>query len=402
MERRETTLLVGAGAECSEPFNLPSGKDFVWETCYTQKDALYEALQKFYENRFAGEIGKKRYAPRTYQANFLYGNKGKPFKRLIENLSETDDGKRFIRSIRPHSDIENLTDDDYIALFREIIISDQDKNRKEQALKALPDDSYYGSIECYFSSLINPSRRHASFWRLINYYWSAFFSIATPLIQRKFADDRRLTQQGVYRYTLDNLNNVVLAISDKSLFLDDSTPNYYKTLSNYFDNVITTNYTSFSDTALRDESTSGVHLSGALWEFESLSKLATRDVRDEPISDEEFIFPYLMTQAPIKPIVDAQQIKNFSSAIRALNRTRVLVILGYSLCDSDTHIISLIRDYLERDGAKIIYLDYGNSKTPEAICEQLRASSEHSNKIEIKSCTEHSINELKQQLRNQV
>lgn len=42
------TLLVGAGAECIEPFGLLAGKEFTFDTCYYQNEALYEALEEFY------------------------------------------------------------------------------------------------------------------------------------------------------------------------------------------------------------------------------------------------------------------------------------------------------------------------------------------------------------------
>ena len=56
---------------------------------------------------------------------------------------------------------------------------------KDHLLKDLPEDAYFGTIEGYFSSLLNPSRRNKAFWKLINYYWSAFFAVSAPLIEEE-------------------------------------------------------------------------------------------------------------------------------------------------------------------------------------------------------------------------
>lgn len=59
------TLLVGAGAECIEPFGLLAGKEFTFDTCYYQNEALYEALEEFYRGRLSKvQIGIQELPPR--------------------------------------------------------------------------------------------------------------------------------------------------------------------------------------------------------------------------------------------------------------------------------------------------------------------------------------------------
>lgn len=48
------------------------------------------------------------------------------------------------------------------------------------------------------------------------------------------------------------------------------------------------------------------------------------------LGDNDFIFPFLMTPAPVKPIVGACQIKAYADALDVLNQTSLLVVLGYS------------------------------------------------------------------------
>lgn len=52
------TLLVGAGAECIEPFGLLAGKEFTFDTCYYQNEALYEALEEFYRGRLSKSVNQ--------------------------------------------------------------------------------------------------------------------------------------------------------------------------------------------------------------------------------------------------------------------------------------------------------------------------------------------------------
>ncbi len=58
MRKSVKTLLVGAGAETIEPFGLPSGKRYVFDTCYFVNKELYSALCAFYRGRYcvAGPI----------------------------------------------------------------------------------------------------------------------------------------------------------------------------------------------------------------------------------------------------------------------------------------------------------------------------------------------------------
>ena len=67
----KTCLLVGAGAEEGMPYNVPSGRDFIWRTCYTKNDDLYAALREFYTPRLA-KAEKRGSLPKTYQDLFLY------------------------------------------------------------------------------------------------------------------------------------------------------------------------------------------------------------------------------------------------------------------------------------------------------------------------------------------
>lgn len=76
------TLLVGAGAECIEPFGLLAGKEFTFDTCYYQNEALYEALGEFYRGRLSKSVNRDLGTPSSYQNLFLYSSKNVAFRKL--------------------------------------------------------------------------------------------------------------------------------------------------------------------------------------------------------------------------------------------------------------------------------------------------------------------------------
>lgn len=66
---RNLCLLAGAGAEADEPYSLPCGDAFTWNTCYTNNDELYDALGAFYAGRLPKK-SRQRDLPLTYQPLF--------------------------------------------------------------------------------------------------------------------------------------------------------------------------------------------------------------------------------------------------------------------------------------------------------------------------------------------
>ena len=64
------TLLVGAGAECIAPFGLLAGKEFTFDTCYYQNEALYEALGEFYRGRLSKSVNRDLGTPSRIRIYF--------------------------------------------------------------------------------------------------------------------------------------------------------------------------------------------------------------------------------------------------------------------------------------------------------------------------------------------
>lgn len=404
------SLLVGAGAERPEPFNLPSGKDYTWSTCYTSNERLYSALRDYYQPKLPNKNVTDSLLPKTYQALFLYEPNNPEFRKLIDSVLLDENGRKCISElgITWKESIEDggekayqLSKDSYQKLFNRLIKRDDDTEDigalKTFVLGKLPSDAYYGTIEGYFSSVLNPVRRHQSFWRLINYYWSAFFAIIGPLVSRRYSEDRLYKKQGLYHFVLNNLADVIRSITEDDFYsVEEVSQSYYRILSGCFDHVLTTNYTSYAGYVTAEEP---IYLSGSIWTFESARTLSLCDIRKEAPDDTDLLFPFLMTQAPIKPIVDSRQIEEYARANDVLKRTDELVILGYSLSNNDTHILNMIRSYLIDEKHSLTFIDYvgdahSEPEMPEGICSKLRAPIECSERISVITTKPDEINAL--------
>lgn len=195
---------------------------------------------------------------------------------------------------------------------------------------------------------------------------------------------RENNPQDFYSYVLENLmtviNDIYAKYNYKRTELEDTKDyNYYAKIHEAFPDctAITTNYTPFVEHYFSPEKS--IYLAGRLSEFEYPSELTIKNLLDEhtePIKETDFIFPFLMTQAPIKPIISPSQIKEYYMAIESMSSSDAVVIIGYSLGQADDHINAMIRDYVKTTGKKLIfcYYDADNSKEDKAEIEQVRKS----------------------------
>lgn len=245
---------------------------------------------------------------------------------------------------------------------------------------------YYGVIEQDFSTIVNPQRAGTvKFWRLVNYFWSAYFSILIPMIKlsSKYEDlvkDEKRVYGNLLSADADGqpiLFEVLHHLASKR-YLEESRDktekeSYYEALKKEnipIDFVLTANYTPYVKTlGLKD--CKYCYLAGSVFQFEYPYELRTIDVRDNAseIKSSDLVFPYIMTQAPVKPIIESRLIGEYSKAINHLNGCDLLIILGYSLCENDNHINSLLREYITKPKKKMLVCHY-NSSAP-ATCQSI-------------------------------
>jgi hypothetical protein len=66
-----------------------------------------------------------------------------------------------------------------------------------------------------------------------------------------------------------------------------------------------------------------------------------------------------MGTTSVKPIIHPIQIEEYANALRILQDSDTLIIIGHQLMEDDTHLLTLIRDWLVRDERrKLIYCNY--------------------------------------------
>ena len=382
-------FFFGAGAEYGEnSFGLPSGGEYTLKTMQQKNAKLYTELKKFYNNRVRNAYVEE------YKNSFLFEKDSHTFREIIyraalECAKEVDTNqnlkpyKKFIDLVKEHHVLEDNGDksaqkEKWAEIKEEaknvydLLIKDYESNNSKVAAKTNSDSAkekikefkdylmFYGAVEKDFSAIIDPNRVGLTqFWRVINYYWSAFFTILQPMCEEfswyRFDDDPR----HFYENTLNDLPKVIDEIYSNYDYSskDDKNGNYYKKLSEKYpeSTAITTNYTPFIEHYFGHDKS--IYLAGKLSEFEYPQELCVKDIRNSPIENNCFVFPFLMTQAPVKPIIVPGQIREYGKALDRLQNAETLIIIGYSLGQADNHINAMLREYV-LENKKVIYCYY--------------------------------------------
>ena len=145
---------------------------------------------------------------------------------------------------------------------------------------------------------------------------------------------------------------------------DSSNSSYYCALkkSGLKADIVTTNYTSLAEDITERHT---IYLHGKLTWFEDLKKLTVYDCTNskehEQLSDSDRILPFILIPSGVKPLICPKQIKEFSSFIKKLDATDILVVVGYKFNSEDNHINSIISDWLKEKNKKMIYLNFGKA-----------------------------------------
>ena len=362
-------LIAGAGAEVDLGFC--SGKDFTKDTFYTKKSKLYDALAEYYKERVGSE-GER--VPNRYQKNFLFSYSESLFSEPLSSSMNFDN-------------VDNeLSDEEKKKLFDKLIAEESTKGEKIES-GPIPGDAHFGILERYYSSILQPNKHLGQFWKLINFYWSAYFSILLPITDKKYCNEEQY-QQNKYQFVLSRLDDIVCqAFSEDGIekFVlnagSQEKSSYYKALKNCFNGVITTNYTPYISYLVDYRWEEVAYLSGTLSMFEDPITLTVRDIaiKKEKIGSSEFVFPYLMTQSPVKPIINQNQVRQFSKALQMLKHADEIVVLGYSFCLEDAHIASMVGEELRKCPEKtLLFLQYyekeSNCTTEAVVRSQLKES----------------------------
>lgn len=364
------SILFGAGAEGEKYFGICNGNDFILDSIYTKKEKLYEALaNKIYKN-----IKIDKYI-NNYEREFLFNKKGKPFINLIDSLID----KNFVfKSPETNCLIDDIKHNgidksgDSLNKLYEIIIKENVNavDDKAEDRKAICEYlTFMGTLESYFSSIVNPLEYgQTRFWKLVNYYWSAYFSILIPILDNveKYKEDEEYNKNK-YAYVLGRLNEISEELFDDNFIENfNKKENYYSEVKKLIEEgrdiayIFTTNYTPFVNlTGLAKDKI--CYLAGKLNQFEYPEELYVKEINtNNKLINRDMAFPFIMTQVPVKPIVEAKQINEYAKFIKYLNDTDILIIIGYNLNKNDNHINAIIRDFVLKKNKELIYCEYSN------------------------------------------
>lgn len=303
-------------------------------------------------------------------------------KKILDNLIIEYTKKTFDYIIKEETveEIENS----------KIEAGDADKtcvpNNEEDGLALSDCLTYYGTIEENFSTIINPREAGIKkFWKLINFYWSAYFSIILPLYEKigDMRDGNGGKYQNPYSYILSNVDAITREVYEKTEIKKDS---YYGVISNYQSvnhkkiKILTTNYTPFIEKLSGEENSA--YLAGALKLFEYPGELEIVDFSQESdgnnVEKKKMFFPFIMTQAPIKPIIHPKQLVEYKKAMEFLDLEqdvidKTLIIVGYNLNPDDDHINAMIREFVVKGGKLVIY-KHNKEKKEEEVEESVKKS----------------------------
>lgn len=370
---KDVCFLFGARAEAD--YKLPLGEQFTTETILKKRTKMYNELDQFYSKRMVNGYIE------SYKHEYLFTKNSNAFFEIIyralkqcyeeskyEDIDE--DTKSLFQylysSDNPHATTKEAFKKNVVNKLYQYIISDIDaqNGRNHYKYKSLLNRmTFYGSVEKDFSSIIDPKGAGLKqFWRFVNYLWSAFFSIVLPLLDNSesFIDKTYYAQyqKNKYRAVLDNLQDVVAFLYSNEYLSEVQSNGYYEKISSKFSgriyNVITTNYTPF----VKNIFNNAAYVAGELSSFEYPHHLEVKNIIQSGLKTKAFVFPFLLTQAPVKPIIEPKQISQYSNMHTTLKNSKYLIILGYNINSNDNHINSYIRQFVMRNKTHLIFCKY--------------------------------------------
>ena len=377
------SLLFGAGVDA--PFGFPQGAEFALESIFIKDENLFSAIKDFFRINKQYRLFNRRDSILFRNCIFLtvkYIQKNDPNTYKKYNLS------RYIQ--KADNDIANEVEDisetsknNIEALYDKI----QEIKNVKDFLKNNPKDAstiicqnllYKGNVEKDFYCLIDKDKYgEKGYYKLFYYFWSAYFSILKPIVIKTQFLKEKSKANNIYSEILKKLDDITRFIYSNEMLQyyhkDNDNKNYYsafKMIDNDIESILTTNYTPFAKLYYQNKC---CYLSGDLKSFEISEENEIFELTND--YRERLFFPFIMTQAPIKPIVYGSQIKEYGSAINHLEHSDYLIIVGYSLCDNDNHILSIIKEFLKQDDKKIIYCSYDTSNDGN-ISERMRNKKE--------------------------
>ena len=270
--------------------------------------------------------------------------------------------------------------------YIEKIFNDSDQ-LKRTFKKIIENINGFGDIERYFHTLIHPNKYGKNnVWKLINFYWQSWFIIIEVLIKCIYEQEdykikgiveKYYTEENKtidYKKVLSNIENLLKDIDEciGKINFQDTTYYNFKEFGEYRlknTSFVTTNYTPFlkkavmpfeSEFSLKMDD-SLVYLHGEIDMFKNPYRRTVASIQKID-NDNKIYFPYMLCQSSLKPIIGNYQIKQFNRFLEMLkpetNTNKIMLVVGYSLNEDDSHIISMVKEFLSNKNHYLVYFKY--------------------------------------------
>lgn len=385
MKVKKFGYFFGAGAEVSEMLGL-KGSTYTCETFFNKHDLILESLSKLYKSNNRNYTKdfylKGMVSQLTECLQDIYEQANNPsypnkecrdvLQSYIEYVKRnfSDDDKVKIEKVyktRKKEDVF-INETIYNSLFKDNVNGDNSLIKE-----ILENSSFSGFVEFYFPYLLEKNSKRKR--RLINFYRNCYFAVFSHY--KEFArliegnnnnSDSPISEKSFVKL-LENEGNELFHFLKKHWRNNDVIGNassYYSDLSKdellrNASFIATTNYTPIAQNLFCFPDNKMVYLSGKLTSFENIETLEVIDLLDKSVEDNFKLsnyFPYIMSQAKLKPNLGLYTYNVANKFENNLKDVDILIILGYSLCDNDKWIQTFLYDFIVNQKKEIIYCDY--------------------------------------------
>lgn len=393
------TILFGAGAEGKGQLGLPLGGEFKRDVIMAKNVAKFaNHFLRNAESKIAlkdGTIISHNSSSILYQtiveSQEYYTN---TLDILFPNVNDRNIARQYLQHKRSKDSAEENISKHFTELYRNNfydVLKDAGTDITSDPVKFFLDHAgIYSFLDSLFNYLRKPESYKKECARVIKVYYAALLSILNGMSEsigksqneQFLSDYSKLLENDEIDDPQELLANVIegfqAAVVNEVLSRSEEERSklYYCNVNDLVSSdsneisCITTNYTDIVQRIIQlpDERFSYLH--GKLGLFEELETKHIADIKE--VSLEKTVFPYLLVQSGVKPIVSPFQIQEFYKACKMIAEADYMLIVGYGVNLDDEHITTILRERL-MNGKRIKYFVHCSSKENEEWSKKIDA-----------------------------
>ena len=378
------TFLFGAGAEGKGQIDMPFGNEF-------KKDiVIADNVVPFMNgiNKSASHI-----LPIKAGTNLAHNSSGVLYQTIVERqaddtncidkLFSEESEKQTVRAYLDYKagisifdkDTKSDLSNDFAALYKNNFYECIKKGVSTPQIEYfLKHAGIYAYLDGLFGYLRKPEKYPKECARVVKLYYSALYSVLKSIGKRNNPaatnDDICSCLLSMDRETLSNF-----IAEQQTAIVEDirktKIKTYYgciydlkiqcKEKNQKIDiSVVNLNYTIFAEQIIGVNLENIAYLHGKLGLFEELKSKRIAPLLE--LDPTETVFPYLLVQSGVKPIIAPYQIEEFGKATNWMSTSDLVVVLGYGVNSDDEHISNLLRWRIAQNKNVVCFI-YAQDKT---------------------------------------